>query len=115
MNSTSPLTTHVLDTALGKPAAGIKVVLERATEEGYIQVGTGVTNDDGRITDLISADDFTTGVYLLHFDTGSYFETTKRESFYPEVAVLFQVKDIESHHHVPLLISPFGYSTYRGS
>ena len=112
---TSPLTTHVLDTALGKPAAGVTVVLERAGEEGYTQVGAGVTNDDGRVNGLISDDDFAAGVYLIHFDTGSYFEATKRESFYPEVAVLFQVKDPDAHHHVPLLISPFGYSTYRGS
>lgn len=112
---TSPLTTHILDTALGKPAAGVSVVLERATDEGYEQIAQGVTNDDGRVTDLIEDDEFRAGVYLMHFDTGGYFEQTKRESFYPEVAVLFQVKDPQSHHHVPLLISPYGYSTYRGS
>lgn len=111
----SPITTHVLDTALGRPAAGVNIVLERATDEGYEAVGQGTTNEDGRLPDLLIQDDFAPGVYLIHFDTGSYFEKTGRESFYPEVAVLFEIKDAASHYHVPLLISPFGYSTYRGS
>ncbi|MBB6429576.1 hydroxyisourate hydrolase [Algisphaera agarilytica] len=113
--SDSPLTTHVLDTALGKPAAGMRIVLERAGDEGYEQIAAGTTNQDGRITDLIPADEFTPGQYLIHFDTSDYFATSKRETFYPEVAVLFTVKDAGQHHHVPLLVSPFGYSTYRGS
>lgn len=113
--SDSPLTTHALDTALGKPAAGMKIVLERAAEAGYEKIGEGVTDADGRVAGLISAERFKPGRYLLHFDTGHYFAATKRECFYPEVAVLFTVKDAAQHHHVPLLISPFGYSTYRGS
>lgn len=113
--SDSPLTTHVLDTALGKPAAGMRIVLERAGEAGYEQIAVGLTNEDGRVTDLLPADEFTPGRYLIHFDTGDYFATSKRETFYPEVAVLFKVKDAGQHHHVPLLVSPFGYSTYRGS
>ena len=113
--SDSPLTTHVLDTALGKPAAGMRIVLERAGDGGYEQIAVGVTNEDGRVTDFIPADEFVAGRYLIHFDTADYFATTKRETFYPEVAVLFNVKDPSQHHHVPLLVSPFGYSTYRGS
>ncbi len=113
--SDSPLTTHVLDTALGKPAAGMKVVLERASATGYEQIAASLTNVDGRVIDLLPRDEFTPGRYLLHFDTGTYFAATKRETFYPEVAVLFNVKDPGQHHHVPLLVSPFGYSTYRGS
>ena len=111
----SPITTHVLDTALGKPAAGVSVVLERACESGYEKISEGVTSVDGRLAGLIDDDTFTTGVYLIHFDTGQYFKSSGREAFYPEVAVLFQAKDPEAHYHVPLLISPFGYSTYRGS
>lgn len=111
----SPITTHVLDTALGHPAVGVPVMLERATEDGYDQVGSGVTDADGRITDLLDPAGFTPGIYLLHFDTGEYFESTGRDAFYPEVAVLFRVVETGQHHHVPLLLSPFGYSTYRGS
>lgn len=111
----SPITTHVLDTALGQPAAGVDIVLERATDDGYAAVGQGATNADGRLPDLLANEDFSPGVYLIHFDTGGYFAKTGRESFYPEVAVLFEIKDADAHYHVPLLISPFGYSTYRGS
>ncbi|MEM9883320.1 MAG: hydroxyisourate hydrolase [Planctomycetota bacterium] len=111
----SPITTHVLDTARGTPAVGLRVVLERKTDAGYAEVGRGTTDADGRIGDLLTPDKFRPGVYLLHFDTGQYFESTKRETFYPEAAVLFRVKEGDQHLHVPLLVSPFGYSTYRGS
>jgi 5-hydroxyisourate hydrolase len=111
----SPITTHVLDTALGRPARGVPVLLERATEDGYVEVGAGKTDDDGRVTDLLDPAGFVPGVYLLHFDTGAYFQATGRDAFYPEVAVLFRVIESGGHHHVPLLLSPYGYSTYRGS
>jgi len=111
----SHLTTHVLDTALGQPAMGVPIVLERATSDGYEQIGQGETDADGRLTTLLADQDFTPGIYLLHFDTDSYFAATKRECFYPEVAILFKAKDTAQNHHVPLLVSPFGYSTYRGS
>jgi 5-hydroxyisourate hydrolase len=102
------ITTHVLDTSRGRPAAGIPVVLERALDSGWREVGRGTTDADGRVSDLLAArpDD---GRYRLTFDTGAY------SRFYPEVTVTFVVGGGEEHYHVPLLLSPFGYSTYRGS
>ena len=111
----SPITTHVLDTALGRPAVGVPVVLERAEGDTFSRLADGVTNDDGRVTDLLAAGALAAGDYLLHFDTAAYFTATGRESFYPAVTVLFTVTDPDQHHHVPLLLSPYGYSTYRGS
>jgi 5-hydroxyisourate hydrolase len=107
----SPITTHVLDTARGCPAAGVDVKLERGQEAGWEAVATGVTNDDGRVTDLM-AGSLDEGFYRLTFDTGRYHQG---RGFYPEVTVVFQVDNTEQHYHVPLLLSPYGYSTYRGS
>jgi len=104
------ISTHVLDTSLGKPAQGIRVELE----SGGAIVGSGVTDADGRVTDLASGAPLGAGDYRLTFSVGDYFKRTKRESFYSEIAISFRVTDSE-HYHVPLLLSPFGYSTYRGS
>ena len=87
----SPITTHVLDTALGQPAVGVPVVLERASDDGFARVANGVTNDDGRVTDLLEPGGLAAGDYLLHFDTAAYFAATGRESFYPAVSVVFTV------------------------
>ena len=107
----SAITTHVLDTARGRPAAGVPVRLER---EGAL-LGSGTTDADGRLRDLLPPGaPLTTGVYRLVFDTGAYFRAQGTEAFYPHVAIDFEVRD-GGHHHVPLLLSPFGYSTYRGS
>ncbi len=107
------LSTHVLDTARGRPAAGVAVMLERRTEHGSWQrVGGGVTDEDGRIPDLLEAAPAVSGRHRLTFDTGAYLGG---ESFYPEVTVTFVVADPAQHHHVPLLLSPYGYTTYRGS
>jgi 5-hydroxyisourate hydrolase len=109
------ITTHVLDTARGRPAAGVPVVLERATDDAWELVGEGATDADGRLRDLMPAGaPVADGRYRLTFDTGAYFRTSGETGFYPEVAVVFTVVGGE-HHHVPLLLSPFGYSTYRGS
>ena len=109
------ITTHVLDTARGGPAAGVPVVLERATDDGWDPVGSGATDADGRLRDLIAdGASVADGRYRLTFDTGAYFRDRGEAAFYPEVAVVFTVAGDE-HHHVPLLLSPFGYSTYRGS
>ena len=105
------LSTHVLDTSLGVPAAGIGAVLEDA--EGQA-VGFGITDADGRIGS-IGAGTLDAGDYRLRFSTGDYFKTQGVEAFYPEVVVAFTVADPAQHYHVPLLLSPFGYSTYRGS
>jgi 5-hydroxyisourate hydrolase len=112
----SPLTTHVLDLHLGKPAAGVAVRLERMDASGgWHAVARGVTDDDGRVADLLAQGALEVGVYRITFDTGAYFDAQRIEHFYPQVAVEFRVVDLSRHHHVPLLVSPFGYSTYRGS
>lgn len=101
----SGISTHVLDTATGRPAAGIKVRLLL----GHDTVGSGTTDGNGRIQSLLSAPN--AGTYSMLFDTSSYFP----DSFYPEVSVSFIVRDPSAHYHIPLLLSPFGYTTYRGS
>lgn len=111
----SGITTHVLDTARGRPAAGVPITLELRQPDGsYKNIGSGQTDVDGRLRTLTgSAID--AGVYRITFDTAAYFASTGGEGFYPEAAIVFTVKDPSEHFHVPLLISPFGYSTYRGS
>ncbi|HET7292450.1 MAG TPA: hydroxyisourate hydrolase [Vicinamibacteria bacterium] len=112
----SPITTHVLDTSVGRPAAGIGVCLETAEGEIFSEVARGRTDDDGRCRDLLPAGTaLTRGVYRLTFDTGAYFAGRGVATFFPRVAIVFQVSEPTQHHHVPLLLSPFGYSTYRGS
>ena len=110
----SPITTHVLDTSRGAPAVGVPVVLERAVDSGWQLVGRGTTDADGRVRDLL-ASPLAVGRYRLSFDTEAYFNAVGEASFYPEVSVAFVVERGEEHYHVPLLLSPFGYSTYRGS
>jgi 5-hydroxyisourate hydrolase len=111
---TSPITTHVLDTALGRPAAGMGVVLERQAGSAWSELGRGVTDADGRNRSLW-AGELSAGVYRLTFATGAYFASQSVVGFFPEVAIVFRVDETRSHYHVPLLLSPFGYSTYRGS
>jgi len=113
----SPVTTHVLDTARGRPAAGVSVVLERRSPEGaWREAGHGTTDADGRCRDILPpASPLDPGVYRLVFDTGAYFKTRGQEAFYPSVTVAFEVRSPGEHYHVPLLLSPYGYSTYRGS
>jgi len=113
----SQITTHVLDTASGLPAAGVNLSLTRMNAEGQWQaVARGITNNDGRVTDLLSRDEvLSAGTYRVHFDTGSYFQNTQQPVFYPFVDVVFSIEDGGQHYHIPLLLSPFGYSTYRGS
>lgn len=112
----SLITTHVLDTARGRPAAGVGVILSHHGEDGWHELARGRTNDDGRITDLLPADTSPpAGRFRLTFDTGAYFADHGVEGFFPVVDVCFVVADPPRHHHVPLLLSPYGYSTYRGS
>jgi len=113
----SAITTHVLDITSGCPAHGLSVTLEQQTPAAIWQViGKGVTDDDGRLRDLLApGTSLTVGRYRLTFDTEAYFAQRRIEGFYPEVVVAFTVRDAGSHYHVPLLLSPFGYSTYRGS
>ena len=113
----SAITTHVLDTSRGRPAAGVLVVLERRAEQGrYEELGHGVTDADGRLRTLLPAGEpVASGVYRLTFHTGDYLAQQGGEGFYPEVTIAFEIKDPSQHYHVPLLLNPFGYSTYRGS
>ncbi len=107
------LSTHVLDAGTGRPAPGVGLTLHRRDDDAWEEVGRGVTDDDGRCRTLAS-DGLHPGVWRLTFDTGSYFATTGTRGFYPEVSVVFEVTG-PGHHHIPLLLSPFAYSTYRGS
>ncbi|NGN95190.1 hydroxyisourate hydrolase [Nocardioides sp. KC13] len=111
----SAITTHVLDTALGRPATGVPVRLSRIDADTHqiSDLADATTDDDGRVTDL-GPDQAPAGTYQLRFDTAAYYAATGQECFYPEVLVTFAVTD-RRHHHVPLLLSPFAYSTYRGS
>ena len=111
----SGITTHVLDTARGRPAAGVPIVLEQRDAHGtWSECGRGVTDLDGRLRDLLK-EPLRAGQFRITFDTESYFEGIGVEGFYPEVRVVFVVRDQNSHYHVPLLLNPYGYSTYRGS
>ncbi len=103
------LSTHVLDTSTGRPATGLRITLESA--DGSV-LAEGLTDDDGRIAPL--AGDLAAEDHVLRFDTGAWFASQDVTAFYPEVVVTFTVGDDE-HYHVPLLLNPFGYSTYRGS
>ena len=112
----SGITTHVLDTARGRPAAGVPVKLEFNMTGGWRVVGRGVTDADGRLRELMpEGAALRAGDYRITFGAGAYFEAQGAEGFYTEVVVSFVVRDPASHYHVPLLLSPYGYSTYRGS
>lgn len=112
----SGLTTHVLDLALGQPARGVRVRLERRAETGgWAAVAERVTDDDGRVRDFLGGASLAPGRYQLTFGAGDYFRARGESSFHPEVPVIFEVGDPAQHYHVPLLLSAFGYSTYRGS
>lgn len=112
----SKITTHVLDTSIGRPAAGVPVTLEKLSGQSWSGIGSGRTDSDGRLRDLLPADrPLEAGDYRLSFDTAVYFSTRDSKSFYPSVTVTFRVEDPAQHYHVPLLVNPFGYSTYRGS
>ena len=111
----SQLTTHILDTALGCPAKDVSITLLKKEGDDWVNVAAGRTNGDGRISNLL-ADDVVleVGTYCMLFDTQAYFESQQQRVFYPSVRIEFAVFD-SSHYHIPLLLSPYGYSTYRGS
>ena len=113
----SAITTHVLDTARGRPAANVPITLDRKLADGsWSRVGQGATDADGRLRTLLpSGAALERGVYRITFDTASYFSALGIEGFYPEASVVFEVRAPGEHYHVPLLLNPFGYSTYRGS
>lgn len=112
----SKLSTHVLDTALGRPADDLTVRLERLDDAGGARLlSSQQTGPDGRIADLLAARALEVATYRLTFETGPYFTRTARATLYPRVEIVFAVSAPAEHHHVPLLLSPFGYATYRGS
>jgi 5-hydroxyisourate hydrolase len=104
------ISTHVLDAVTGRPAAGVDVVLSVRSNVGWRALARGSTDSDGRIVEL--AGDVEPGIYQLWFDIDSYLDG---QTFYPEVVVVFRILDDAAHHHVPLLLSPYSYATYRGS
>jgi len=113
----SAITTHVLDVTLGKPGAGIPVVLERKTHTaGWQALGNAITDIDGRASELLDTGEvFLPGHYRLIFETGPYFSVNNTDGFFPQVTIAFVVKDTTQHYHVPLLLGTYGYTTYRGS
>lgn len=110
----SAVTSHVLDTARGRPAAGVRVRLEQLAGGAGAVLASATTDDDGRVRSL-GPDRIDPGTYRLVFDTADYFSHTGQACFFPEVSLCFVVADPDRHLHVPVLLSPFAYSTYRGS
>ena len=110
------ITTHILDLSLGRPASGVRVVLA-AVEDGHRRtVASGVTDMDGRLKDLVVVSTtLNAEIYELTFETGPYFISHGVQPFHPRVSVMFEISDPDQHYHVPLLISAYGYTTYRGS
>ncbi len=109
------ITTHVLDTALGKPAKGLAIRLEISKNGTFTEVGKGETDADGRLKTLLGGSAPEKAIYRIHFATDDYFKTLGTQGFFPEVSITFRIEDPTQHHHVPLLLSPYGFSTYRGS
>ena len=110
------ITTHVLDVSLGRPAANVSVVLEEQSPAGqWTESARGTTDADGRLREWAAAKTMSAGIYRLTFDTRAYFAAQKIASLYPQVVVVFEVQEAEKNYHLPLLLSPFGYSTYLGS
>lgn len=112
----SQITTHILDTSKGKPAEGVAVLLESSPDQHHWhEIARGITNTDGRVSHLLNDDIvLEPGMYRLTFYTGEYYKTHHTRTFYPRISIQFETIDT-SHYHVPLLLNPYGYSTYRGS
>ncbi len=112
----SKITSHVLDASRGKPAQGVPISLELNTAGKWVELSKATTNSDGRVPELWTESmKLETGIYRLTFDTQEYFKSIGVQGFYPFVPIVFEIHDAAQHYHVPLLISPFSYSTYRGS
>lgn len=111
----STISTHVLDTARGLPARGVRITLQRLVGHEWEDIATAATNADGRAPELLSkGTELAAGIYRMRFDVSAYFHEQRTKSFYPYVEVVFELA-ADGHYHVPLLLSPWGYSTYRGS
>ena len=112
--SVSHVTTHILDTSVGRPAPDVAVALEARQGDEWVAIGSGSTDADGRVKEL-GPERLESGAYRLRFDTAAYFAGIDTDTFFPEVVLTFGVFEPDERHHVPLLLAPFGYSTYRGS
>lgn len=111
----SQITTHILDTTTGKPAAGVRIMLYQGSNDEWNELALGITNPDGRLPDLLpDGKPLQPGIYKLRFETKDYFDHQGMKTFYPYIEIVFDIQSAE-HYHVPLLLNPFGYSTYRGS
>ena len=116
MKTRSPITTHILDLSRGAPAVNVPVILEFQSGADWTELARGSTNADGRAEDFLPpGSKAEKGIYRLTFETSTYFKTLGAVSFYPYVTVTFELSQPDQHHHIPLLLSPFGYSTYRGT
>lgn len=112
----NPLSVHVLNLENGLPSPGVNVTLEQHVGQNWQMLSQGVTNEQGRIGELFPArQSLKAGEYRVVFKTGEYFKKAGRETFFPEIPVIFEVKNADQHYHIPLLLSPYGFSTYRGS
>jgi 5-hydroxyisourate hydrolase len=109
------LSTHILDTALGRPAANVALTLSQLDAETWRTIGTGHTDADGRCKTLLGDHPFTAATYKLRFHTAPYFDALNLPSLYPYIEIVFTVADAAQHHHIPLLLAANGYTTYRGS
>jgi 5-hydroxyisourate hydrolase len=111
----SQITSHILDTTKGKPASNITVVLYRGENDEWTEIARGKTNTDGRIVDLLNKEEvLQIGIYKMRFETKDYFDKDRIPTFYPYVEIVVDIQSTD-HYHIPLLLNPFGYSTYRGS
>ena len=111
----SQITTHILDTSRGQPAPGITIIFYEGGNDSWKEIARGVTNNDGRVSDLLTEKQpLQRGIYKLRFKTKDYFDKNCVATFYPYVEIIFDIQSSE-HYHIPLLLNPFGYSTYRGS
>lgn len=112
----SQISTHVLDVSAGRPAAGVAVILEVSSGgSAWAEKGRGVTDGEGRLKDLSVGGQLQPGTCRLTFDTGAYFAAQNVKGLYPQVMIVFEMKNVTEDYHIPLLLSPYGYSTYRGS
>ena len=114
MSGRSHITSHVLDAATGTPAAGVPVTLAHLSGDAWVTIADAVTDADGRVSQF-GPESVSAGRYRVTFDTQAYFASLGQTAFYPEVQVVFELAEVDAHYHVPLLLSPFAYSTYRGS
>lgn len=107
--------THILDIAAGRPAAHVKLTLSYLRDSEWQQIGSGLTDDDGRCRTLLGETPLNAGTYCIRFETDEYFQRRSEAGLYPYVEIVFIVRDASQHYHVPLLLTPNGYTTYRGS